>query len=205
MLRHLVCNPRKLVLTAAAGVWLLSGPIGCVHSMESDIDVADAPEDDGPYATIFEKSTRTRAVFKDFEKRYQVVTTYLSPEFRSAFTERLTKVYKTGAGEFDEANAKAGFFVSLNAPFDDRADLANPHHWTVLLKTTDGLIKPVLVKKLNDKERWRAFFPSVNSWSHDYLIVFDAPGVNPGSPELVEKTTINIIFANADGQVSLTW
>lgn len=205
MQRHLGNLLKKVVLTAVSGALLLCGPAACVHSIESDIDVADSPEDDTPYAAIFEKSTRSRAVFKDFENRYQIVTTYLSPEFRSAFTERLTRVYKTGAGEFEEANAKAGFFVSLNAPFDERTDLANQHHWSVLLKTGDGLIKPVLVKKLTDKERWRAFFSSVNSWTHDYLIVFDAPAVNPGSPELVEKTTINIIFANADGQVSLTW
>ena len=147
----------------------------------------------------------SKSVFKDFENRYQIVTTYLSPEFRGAFSQRLTKVYMTGVGEFEEANAKAGFFVSLNAPFEDRTDLANPQHWSVLMKTPDGLIKPVVVKKLNDKERWRAFFGSVNTWSHDYLIVFDAPGVNPASADLVEKTTINIVFANADGQVSLTW
>jgi hypothetical protein len=178
---------------------------GCVHSIDSDIKVADAPEDDSAYDAILQKSTRSKSVFKDFENRFQVVTTYLSPEFRSAFSQRLTKVYMTGVGEFEEANAKAGFFVSLNAPFEDRTDLANSQHWSVLMKTPDGLIKPVVVKKLNDKERWRAFFGSVNSWSHDYLIVFDTPGVNPASADLVEKTTINIVFANADGQVSLTW
>ena len=196
---------QKWMLTAAIAAVLLLPMAGCVHSIESDIEVADAPEDDPAYDPILQKSTRTKSVFKDFENRYQIVTTYLSPEFRGAFSQRLTKVYMTGVGEFEEANAKAGFFVSLNAPFEDRTDLANPQQWSVLMKTPDGLIKPVVVKKLNDKERWRAFFGSVNTWSHDYLIVFDAPGVNPASADLVEKTTINIVFANADGQVSLTW
>jgi hypothetical protein len=196
---------QKWILTAATAFLLLLPTVGCVHSIDSDIDVADAPEDDSAYDPILQKSTRTKSVFKDFENRYQIVTTYLSPEFRGAFSQRLTKVYMTGAGEFEEANSKAGFFVSLNAPFEDRTDLSNPQHWSVLMKTPDGLIKPVVVKKLTDKERWRAFFGSVNSWSHDYLIVFDAPGVNPASADLVEKTTINIVFANADGQVSLTW
>ena len=199
------CSKTKWMLTVAAAAAFLLPMSGCVHSIDSDIEVADAPEDDAAYDAVMQKSTRVKSVFKDFENRYQIATTYLSPEFRNAFSQRLTKVYMTGAGEFEEANAKAGFFVSLNAPFDERADLANPQHWSVLMKTADGLIKPVVVKRLSDKERWRAFFGSVNTWSHDYLIVFDAPGVNPASADLVEKTTINIVFANADGQVSLTW
>lgn len=195
----------RQILSALSMSAVMTVSSACVTSVESDIQVADAPEDDEAYAAAFDKATKSRSVFKDFEKRYHVTTTYLSPEFRSAFSERLNRVYKTGAGEFEEANAKAGFFVSLNAPFEERTDLANPQHWSVLMKTDSGLIKPVLIKKLSDKERWRAFFSTVNTWTQEYLVVFDAPGVNPGAAELVEKTTINIVFANADGEVNLTW
>jgi len=189
------------MVSPVVAVAFMMGMSSCVHSIGSDIVVADAPEEDTAYNAVLQKSTRAKSVIKNFENRYQIVTTYLSPEFRAAFSQRLTKVFLTGAGEFEETNAKAGFFVSLNAAFEERADLSNPQHWSVLMKTSDGLIKPVVVKKLSDKERWRAFFGSVNTWSHDYLVVFDAPAVNPSSADLVEK----IVFANADGQVSLTW
>lgn len=197
MLRQVLSAVSLSVCLAAFG--------GCVHSIESDIEIADAPEDDRAYAPVLERSTKARSVFKNFESRYHIVTTYLSPEFRGAFTERMNRVYKTGVDGFEEASAKAGFFVSVYAPSDERTDLSNQQHWSVLMKTPSGVLKPVLVKRLGDKERWRAFFSSVNTWTHEYLIVFDAPGVNPGSTELVEKTAINITFANADGEVNLTW
>ena len=178
---------------------------GCISSVESDVDVTDSPKEDHDYSRALEKATQERTVFKDFETRYRVTATYLSPEFRAAFGQRLERVYKKGEAHFEEANQKAGFFVSIHSPDEDRTDLANPLHWTVLLDSKDGPLKPVLVKRLNDKERWRAFFDGVTSWTTEYLIVFDAPSINANSPDLVEKTNVGLTFANADAQVNLVW
>lgn len=195
----------KKLLSLLAVLYVSFGLTACVYSVESDVSIAPTPEDDADYAKVLDKSTQTRTVFKDFETRYAVTATYLSPEFLSAFGKRMEKVYKKGEGPWQEAQGKAAFFVSVSSPEDDRTDLANPNHWTVLMGGKEGAMKPILVKRLNDKERWRAFFYSVTGWTKEFLIVFDAPAVNANSPELVEKTSINLTFANADGQVNLTW
>lgn len=195
----------KSLTLAASLVAAVFGLTGCVYSVESDVDITPAPEDDKDYAKALDKATQERTVFKEFETRYKVTATYLSPEFRTAFTKRLERVFNKDEVHFEEANQKAGFFVSIHAPFEDRTDLGNPHHWTVLLESKDGPMKPMLVKRLNDKERWRAFFGSVTEWTTEYLVVFDAPAVNPNSPELVEKMGVNLLFANADAKVSLVW
>ncbi len=181
------------------------GLTACVSSVESDVELATTPDEDPDYSKVLGKSTQTRTVFADFETRYQVTATYLSPEFIGAFGKRMEKVYKKGDGPWQEAQGKAAFFVSVSSPDDDRTDLSNPNHWTVLMGAKEGSLKPILVKRLNDKERWRAFFYSVTGWTKEYLVVFDAPAVNANSPDLVEKTSINLTFANADGQVNLTW
>jgi hypothetical protein len=183
---------------------------GCVTSAESDVAVQDAPLEDGEYGPALAKATQTRTIFKDWETRYTVTATYLSPAFRAAFSRRLGRVYKKDMPEFEEAGNKAGFFVSIQSPTDERTDLTNPTHWTVLMQSKGGAgpgqgLKPVLVKKLNDKERWRAFFATVTPWTSEYLVVFDAPSVDANSPELVEKTGISLLFANADAQVNLSW
>jgi hypothetical protein len=178
---------------------------GCVKTLSSNVDVHGHPDEDSEYSDVLEKATKEATVIKDFETRYKVSATFLSPEFRSAFTKRLESVYLQGALKFDEARSKAGFFVILYTPDDERVNLANPQHWTVLLETAEGQLKPVLVKRLTDKERWRAFFDGVNDWTREYLVVFDTPSVNPNSPELVEKPQIHLIFANADGKVKLNW
>jgi hypothetical protein len=182
---------------------LLQG--GCVSSIEPGVDITPSPSEDHDYYTAYSKATKTRAVFKDFESRMTITATYLSPEFRSAFGQRLERVYKKGETRFGEANDKAGFFVSVQAPEEDRTDLSNPQHWNLLLETGSGTVKPILIKKLDDKERWRAFFDAVTEWTCEYLIVFDVPSVTPNSPDLVAKTSVKVIFANADAQVNLIW
>ena len=78
-------------------------------------------------------------------------------------------------------------------------------HWNIFFTTKEGDIKPVVVKKLNDKLRWTPFFDFVDPWSQEYLVVFDAPAGSGNSPELVEKNKVTLTFANADAQVSLVW
>lgn len=178
---------------------------GCVTSTEPDIHIAQAPNEDLEYSEALQKATKERTVYKDFETRYRVTATYLSPEFRAAFGRRLERVYQRSEPLFEEANAKAGFFVSVHVPGVTNPELNNQQHWNVLMQSKEGALKPVLIKKVADKERWRAFFRSVTDWTQEYLVVFDAPSVNPQSPDLVVKQTVNVTFANADGQVSLTW
>lgn len=179
---------------------------GCVTSTESGVSVTPSPEEDDTYAAALEAASVSKKVFKDFEARFFVSATYLSPAFRTAFQQRLERVYKLGQVQFEKASGKAGFFVQLQSPNNDALDLTNPHHWTILLQTAEGAVKPVLIEKLDDKERWRAFFPkAITNWTTDYLIVFDAPSVNPNSPDLVAKMPVNMTMANADGQVTLSW
>ncbi len=195
----------KKLWTLLAAAYLSFGLTACVYSVEDDVAITPTPDDDDDYSKVLNRSTQTRTVFADFETRYQVTATYLSPEFLGAFGKRMERVYKKGDGPWQEAQGKAAFFVSVSSPDDDRTDLSNPNHWTVLMGGKEGSLKPILVKRLSDKERWRAFFHSVTGWTNEFLIVFDAPAVNANSPELVEKTSINLTFANADGQVNLTW
>lgn len=178
----------------------------CLSSIEPDIQLNPSPKEDGVYHQVLEKVTKSRVIFRNFENRYEITATYLSPEFRSAFAERLTRVFREAPMQLEEASDKAGFFVSISAPNDERIDLTNPHHWSIFLASANGSpIKPVLVKRLDDKERWRAFFDHVTDWTREYLIIFDAPSVNASSKDLVAKTPINLMFANADAQLSLNW
>ena len=199
---------KNLLPLAAVSLLAAASVTGCVTATETDVTTQPAPAEDPDYGPVLAKSTQARTIFKDFETRYMVSATYLSPEFRAAFARRLAKVYlQDRSAMFEEANAKAGFFVSIETPSDieDKGDLSNPQHWTVLLGDKQQPIKPILVKRLNDKERWRAFFPAVSPWTYDYLVVFDAPSVDPHSAELVEKTGVTLTFANADAKVELSW
>ena len=197
-------------LAPAALLVLALAPLGCATSQEAGTEISEAPSEDPEYSHALDKATQKRVVLKDFETRWRLSATYLSPEFRTAFAKRLGRVYLQDASngpQLDEAASKAGFLVSLQAADVERLAIDNPQHWTIVLNVagTPTPLKPVLIKKLPDKERWRAFFDGVDFWTTDYLLVFDTPSVDTASAALVEKSPMRLTFANADGKVHLDW
>lgn len=197
---------RARILSMLSGISLLA-PGACIHSTEAEIQLAKSPEEDGDYDKALSQATQKRIVNENFETRYDVTATYLSPQFRVAFAKRLEKVFKKGDIQLDEATQKAGFIVSLHTLIDDRSDLTNPHHWTVLLHAKNGEspIRPLVIKPLSDKERWRAFFPAIDFWSADFLVIFDSPSTDAKAANLVEKSPVKLSFSNADATVEMTW
>jgi hypothetical protein len=105
----------------------------------------------------------------------------------------------------------AFFLLSLRGLWDpthedrDTVDLTNTNHWTLLFETKEGPVKPVLVKKITDKVRWRNFFETMSPWSFDYLVVFDRAAVNPNAENLVEKPITRLVMANGEGRIKMEW
>jgi len=200
---------RRIVLASPLALAALAVALGslpaCVSTVSDNVELAASPREDKDYAAKLTQATRESDVIKDFETRYSTSATYLSPAFKAAFAKRFEALYHRSDLQFAEAGTKAAFFVTINAADDEAMDISNPKHWTIQLKEKGEAVQPVLVKRLNDKERWRPFFPAINDWSQEYLVVFDLPAVNANSPELVEKTSLTLALANADGTVNLTW
>lgn len=179
--------------------------LSCVQTLSSNVDLNTPVEDDRPYMKSYDASTHTHKVIKDFETRYIITATYLSPDFRTAFAKRYEQLYKDPQPVLDEASGKAGFFVTFFSPTNDGYDLENTQLWNIQMEIRDQKLKPVLVRRLRDKERWTPFFADVSPWSKEYLVLFDTPSVTPSSPDLVEKNPITLNFANADAHVKFNW
>ncbi len=178
----------------------------CVSSVDPGVEVADPPHDDRDYYPKYQAATRGGDMIVKFDIHYRVHATYLSPEFRSALVKRLEKLYlQDAAGAFQEASSKAGFIVTVYGLDRDSVDLTNTNHWTLLFESKEGPVKPILVKKISDKIRWRNFFETMTPWTTDYLVVFDRTAVNPNADNLVEKPMTRVTFANGIGRIQLNW
>lgn len=177
----------------------------CVTSIDQEVTLNDTPEEDSEYYDALTKNSRKADVISNFENHYRISATYLSPEFRAAFKKRSAELFKSERVAWEESDAKVGFFISVFSPDEEVIDLADPNLWTIRLGPDEEPLKPVVIKQINDKERWRAFFVNVTPWTKEYLIVFDQTAVNPNSPELVNKVQILLTFANADAHVKLSW
>jgi hypothetical protein len=161
--------------------------------------------EDTEYAKVYGESTVSGEIYKDFESRFRVTATYLSPKFRTAFSNRLKELFTQDHPGLDEAGQKAGFFISIQSPDDNSIDLNDPHLWSIFLDLGEGRTNPSLVKRVYQKERWTPFFKDISHWSREYLIVFDAAAVTPNSPDMVQKASVALTFANSDAKVRLNW
>jgi len=193
---------RKILIAT----FLVFSASSCVTSLDQGVDESDRPHEDGAYFKKYQSATRGGDIIQKFDILYRVHATYLSPEFRGALVDRMKKIYLEDAGAmFQEASSKAGFIVTIYGLDRDTVDLANANHWTILFENKDGPVKPVLVKKISDKVRWRNFFETISPWTQDYLVVFDKTAVNPNAENLVEKPMTRLTLANGEGQIQMNW
>jgi hypothetical protein len=179
---------------------------GCVSSIDKGFELNDEIHNDEDYYDKYQSATRGGDLIQKFDVKYRLHATYLSPEFRSALVKRVQKLYmEDAAGAFEEASSKAGFIVTIYGLERETVDLSNTSHWTLIFETKDGPVRPVLVRKINDKIRWRNFFETISPWTSDYLVVFDRAAVNPGATNLVEKPKTKLVLATGEGKVQLEW
>lgn len=192
---------RKIFLSVLAVASLPT----CVSSVDPGFELSHPLADDKDYYTSYQAATRGGDLIRNFGLEYRIHATYLYPEFRSSLAKRLQRLYIQDAGAFVEADSKSGFMVTIFGSDRDSTDLANTNHWTLLLEGKDGSTRPVLVRKITDKRRWRNFFENITPWSVEYLVVFDTPAANPNAANLVEKPHAKFVIATAEGKIALNW
>lgn len=196
----------KRLLTRLLTILPFSLSVGCISSIDPGFETSEIIYSDRDYYEKYEDATRGGDLILNFEVLYKIHATYLSPEFRNALVKRTQKLYlEDTGGAFQEASSKAGFIVTVYGLERDSVDLSNASHWTLLFESKEGPVKPVLVKKINDKIRWRNFFASISPWTADYLVVFDRAAINPSAKNLVEKPMTRLVLANGDGKIQMDW
>ncbi|MCX6123624.1 MAG: hypothetical protein NTV34_02570 [Proteobacteria bacterium] len=178
---------------------------GCLSSIDPGMELSEPSSSDKEYYASYQGATRGGDLIRNFGLEFRIHATYLYPEYRAQLAKRLKTLYLQDAGAFTEADSKSGFFVTVFGSERDSTDLSNTNHWTLLLEGKDGPIRPVLVRKITDKKRWRNFFESVTPWTADYLLVFDTPAANPGAANLVEKPHAKLIIATGEGKTTMNW
>lgn len=176
--------------------------VGCTFS--SNVDLQPTFIEDDSYFQTYAKNTRSQKIYDNFENKFSIEATYLSPEFRVAFSERLKRLYLQDNPSLGEANDKAGFFVVIHSPDDEDMNLGDTHLWSILLSSSNPQQSPVLVKRLGQKKRWEPFF-NVNKWTKEYLILFDTPSISTGNSDFVEKRLLNLVFAHSTAKVEFSW
>lgn len=172
---------------------------------DTKVELLPTVEQDAQYEKAWKRASRSTTVFRDFETKYTIEATYLSPEFRAAFASRAERFAKSKLQFLEEASGKSGLFVTIFSPDSRVDDLADEGHWTIQMVEGEKVMRPAIVRRLADKERWKNFFPGVNRWSAEYMVVFDTPSRSTGSPDLAASNPLQVQFTNADADVTMRW
>ena len=193
-----IASPYSLILAFAF-------TIGCATA-DNQVTIRNALgiTEDRPYYQNYKKANRQFEVVQNFKTRQQVSATLLTSGFRQAVADRHKALFMEAQPVLGEASNQTGFFLTVFIPDAAQADLRNERLWNVMLKTSAGNLKPTLIKRLSEKKQWTAFFPRVNLWTEEYLILF-AGSTAVSNEQLVKKDSITLSLANKDATILLDW
>ncbi len=177
---------------------------GCLHTFDDQVSFKKTAFDDDNYSVAFQDATRHAKVIRDFETKYELTATYLSPKFRTAMSKRFSNLYEETRPLLEESSSKAGFLIAIYAPEED-FDLRKSIDASLKFKTQGEKLSPVLIKTLRNKEKWQPFFPYVNRWTKEYLVIFESASVDANSAELVEKVGVDLSFHTSEAEVKMKW
>ena len=195
----------KLPFRAFIALAVAMSATACMTSMDEDISLNPSVENDSIYADSYLKHTNQYEVIENFETKYVISATHLTSDFRQAVATRHKKVFEDPAPILSEASSKTGFFVSLYVANDEQEDLRNQNLWNISLKEGQSSKGPILVKKLSKKERWKNYFPAINLWTQEYLILFDSPSTGSANQQLLDQEKKILLISNADAKVKMSW
>ena len=195
---------RMLIASALA---LLATLWGC-SSTQPIVQIEQHLEahQDEAYSEQLDHSSRSAKVYIDFETKFIIYTTFLSPDFQSQMGRRLKELFSQKAIDFQPTSAEHAFLVSVFSPDEDVSRLNNTDLWTILMKGDAFERAPKSIRELEDKHRWTPLFPYIHKWSREYLLVFEGSSETPtDDAALIEPDRLSLVFSNADARVSMTW
>lgn len=193
----------KSLFKLVTGVLVLVTVAACQTTNDEGVETATAIEADTDYYSSYTKATRSKTVHDEFKTRFSITSTFLTTDFRNAMAKRHLELFQESQPVLGEASDKAGFFISAHVSNEDLADLRDERLWNIFVDSPSGPIQPVLIKKLREKEQWKAFFPEVNLWTEEYLVLFDSSFGD--SEKLVQKDAVRLMISNRHAKVSFNW
>ena len=182
--------------------------IGSCTSKSASVDasIPPGPLEDEAYAKELNTWRKSAHVNEEFQKKIDAEVVMFSDAMRKAYAERWTRLRGDTTAEIAAlTGGKLAFFVSVFSPESDFMEVDNNALWTIQLRRGSEVLVPVLVKKLWEKSAFVPFFPFVNHWTKETLVVFEASSSVPGSTALVKPVTSTLEMRSALAALSFTW
>ena len=172
----------------------------CTHLQQSTVDFFESPEGDQSYAKVYKENTRESKVFKDLETELFLHITYISPTFEEALKTRGERILSKAKPLPIKNVNKRVFFVSAFSPNEENIDFKTDNLLDIHLKVAGSKLFPEEIIELEEKKKWKLFFPYINQWTREFIIVFNKEQENPLPPG-----SIHFNLSNGNSLISLKW
>ena len=176
----------------------------CISSHEDRIELHDSVYEDIDYGTAYEKYSTSFEMIDNFETKFVMEVTVLSPGFRQAFAQRFQELYNEPQPVLTESSDKGAFFISMFAAKDDMTDLSDDTLWNIQLFQKEQIQKPIKVKKISNKARWRPFFKGISPWSKEFIVLFDV-SINQINGDFLKSPDSKLVFSNPNGKMTVSF
>ncbi|HYX33058.1 MAG TPA: hypothetical protein VE954_08070 [Oligoflexus sp.] len=170
----------------------------CLSSPEPEVNYPLAAHEDKPYFQAYEAASVKYDVIHNFETRFKAQITRVTPAFQQALTQRYAHIWNEPQPLIQDAAAKTAFFVTIYTANQELENVADADLWNIQLQVSGQTLKPSAIKKLKPKERWQPFFPEINHWSREFLLLFDRQPDNGTEP-------MKLTLSSPDGSVRAEW
>lgn len=147
----------------------------------SKAEVPASPAADDQYAPVLKKWTSEAHVYYQFQKMVDLSAILWSQEMQRAFADRWRNINGNATQPIPTLSEnEIGVVMSVYTP--DRAYLAleNEKLWAFELQVAGQVVRPnrvsLLAERQNQKAAMMPVLPQANSWTREYLVVYQLSG-----------------------------
>lgn len=194
----------KTSLSLICGALLLCS---CLHKESgkiSDISARAIPDIDENYKRVYKRYSRKTQVIDNFETKLIAQMTLLGSDLRQIMSDRYASIFNEVDPILTGASNQTGFFVSIFVPHQ-YVDLSDNETWKIHLSKGEEKFSPVIIKKLSQKDKWKIFFPEINTWSKEFLVVFNETAPRGSEQRLVNQEPVKLTISSIYGIVAASW
>lgn len=199
-------SPRALCLAASlAAALLMTGCVSPHGPGKGRVEANTTIAQDDSYLSAVEAFTERYEVINHFKTDNIIQVTLLHPRLVRRISKRHKALFQDEKEVFPSATDKFSFVVSLYSRDDDASDLKDKNYWNVQIMSRGTAYEPVITQELKEKSRWTPFFPHIQAWSREYLVVFDVPLVDGDKAALVKPAVTTLKISSATGKIAVPY
>lgn len=178
--------------------------LSCQSSKDVVVQRVEGASQDHEYLPVFEKWHKRAYYSKSIEHSVYIESVYFSKDFMTAYRKRFQNIFGQKETQWIAGNDEhIVFFVSVYCNDEPLMKLEDWKIWSIEIQFEDKFVAAKEITKVEQNISVTAFFPFINRWTHEYILLF------PKTEELMKYIQTNgkfrLSFDSAEIDMNMDW